>query len=49
MVLVKRFVNYIGHLGAQPVRLFIYPLYNVRDELGSRRLAITVGIGLIVK
>ena len=42
-------VNYITRFGEQPVRLFVNPLYNVKNEFGSRKWTITTGLALIVK
>ena len=42
-------VNYIANLGEQPVRLFINPQYNLKNEFGARKWTITSGFALIVK
>jgi hypothetical protein len=42
-------VNYITSLGEQPVRLFVNPQYNLKNEFGSRKWGITTGLTLIVK
>lgn len=41
--------NYIAHLGEQPIRLFVNPQYNLKNEFGSRKWAITTGFALIVR
>jgi hypothetical protein len=42
-------MNYIANFGEQPVRLFINPQYNVKNEFGARKWTITSGFALIVK
>lgn len=42
-------VNYIANLGEQPVRLFINPQYNVKNEFGTRKWTVTSGVALIVR
>jgi hypothetical protein len=42
-------VNYITHFGEQPVRLFVNPQYNMKNEFGSRKWTITTGLALIVR
>lgn len=42
-------VNYITHFGEQPVRLFVNPQYNVKNEFGSRKWMVTTGLALIVR
>lgn len=42
-------VNYITHFGEQPVRLFVNPEYNVKNEFGSLKWRVTTGLALIVR
>jgi hypothetical protein len=42
-------VNYITHFGEQPVRLFVNPLYNMKNEFGSKKWTITTGLAFIVR
>jgi hypothetical protein len=42
-------VNYITHFGEQPIRLFVNPQYNMKNEFGSRKWTITTGLALIVR
>ena len=42
-------VNYIAHFGEQPVKLFVYPQYNMKNEFGSHKWTITTGLSLIVR
>ncbi len=42
-------VNYIAHFGEQPVKLFVYPQYNMKNELGAHKWTITTGLSLIVR
>ena len=42
-------INYITAFGEQPVRLFINPQFNLKNELGARKWTITSGFALIVK
>jgi hypothetical protein len=42
-------VNYITRFGEQPIRLFINPQYNTKNEFGSRKWTITTGLALIVR
>ena len=42
-------MNYIAHFGEQPVRLFINPQYNLKNEFGARKWTITSGFALIVR
>jgi hypothetical protein len=42
-------VNYITRFGEQPVKLFVNPQYNTKNEFGSRKWTITTGLALIVR
>ncbi|HEX6039636.1 hypothetical protein [Longimicrobium sp.] len=42
-------VNYVTALARQPLRLFVNPQYNLRDEPGSRKWTLTAGVALIAR
>ena len=45
----SKWTNYIWSVAAQPIRLFFNPLYNFKNELGTRRWNLIGGMALIVR